>query len=184
MFEAPGGVMRRYALAIITVTTATICAAQSKKIAEYPLRVHIFRRSETTFYRMRVAEESKGQGRANLFENGQARGLDFQFNCASPLQTSSGYETFAAKWKKPNQELEVLMPEFGKADKYDKCKFQVQMKDFAYVQHNGLLGVEPTDRFKEWMVKHDYDPEHGKNTPTLNAPAAQPASAPQSTPPQ
>jgi hypothetical protein len=36
------------------------------------------------------------------------------------------------------------------------------MKDFAYVQHNAVLGTEPTDRFKEWMVKHEYDAEHGK----------------------
>jgi hypothetical protein len=176
--------MRRYALAIITVATATICPAQSKKLADYPLRVHIFRRNETTFYHMRTTEAAKGEGRANLFENSQARGMDFQFNCANRLETSSGYETFPAKWKKPNQELEVLMPEYGKTDKYDKCKFQVQMKDFAYVQHNGLLAVEPTDRFKEWMVKHDYDPEHGKNAPTLNSPSGQSATAPQSTPSQ
>ena len=176
--------MRRYALATIIVVTAVICTAQSKKLAEYPLRVHIFRRNETTFYRMRVAEAAKGEGRANLFENSEARGMDFQFDCAERLQTSSGFETFPAKWKKPNQELEVLMPEFGKADKYDKCRFKVQMKDFAYVQHNGLLGTEPVDRFKDWMTKHDYDPEHGKNTPTLSPPPGQSMPTRQPTPSQ
>jgi hypothetical protein len=176
--------MRRYALAIIIVITAVICAAQSKKLVEYPLRVHIFRRNETTFYRMRVAEAAKGEGRANLFENSEARGMDFQFDCAERLQTSSGFETFPAKWKKPNQELEVLMPEFGKADKYDKCRFKVQMKDFAYVLHNGLLGTEPVDRYKDWMTKHEYDPEHGKNTPTLNPPSGQSTPTPQPTPSQ
>ena len=73
----------------------------------------------------------------------------------------------------------------GKTDKYDKCKFEVQMKDFAYVQHNGVLGTEPTDRFKEWIVKHDCDPEHGKNTPIFNnPPPGQSASGPQSSSPQ
>ena len=24
---------------------------------------------------------------------------------------------------------------------------------------------EPAADFKKWMVKHDYDPEHGKNVP-------------------
>ena len=176
--------MRPYALAMIVVTAAPICSAQNQKLTEYPLRIHIFRRNETTFYRMRVAEAAKGEGRANLFENSQPRGMDFQFDCAERLQTSSGFETFPAKWKKPNQELEVLMPEFGKANKYDKCKFRVQMKDFAYVQHNGLLGTEPIDRFKDWMVKHDYDPEHGKNNPMMTQPAGQPAPAPQPTPSQ
>jgi hypothetical protein len=163
---------------------AALCAAQNQKLAEYPLRVHIFRRNETTFYHMRVAEGAKGEGRANLFENGEPRGMDFQFDCAERLQTSSGFETFPAKWKKQNQELEVLMPEFGKPDKYDKCKFKVQMKDFAYMQHNGVLGTEPIERFKEWMLKHDYDPEHGKNTPTVNQPAGQATQAPQSAPSQ
>jgi hypothetical protein len=174
--------MNRSALTILIFTASAFSGAQTKKLADYPLRVHIFRRSETTFYRMRVAEGAKGEGRANLFENGQARGLDFQFNCANQLPTSSGYETFAAKWKKPNQELEVMVPEYGKADKYNKCKFEVQMKDFAYVQHNGTLGVEPMDRFKEWMVKHEYDPEHGKNAPTFTSASGQVAGPPPSTP--
>jgi hypothetical protein len=176
--------MRRWAVAAIVFASTVIGAAQSSKLADYPLRIHIFGRNETTFYHMRVAEEAKGEGRANLFENGEARGVDFQFSCAKRLETSSGYETFPAKWKKPNQELEVLLPEFGKADKYDKCKFEVQMKDFAYLRHNGILGTESVEQFKEWMVKHDYDPEHGKNTPTPNPPGAQPASGTQPSAPQ
>ena len=157
--------MRRV-LSVVVLAIAGICSAQSNKLAEYPLRVHVFGRSQTTFYHMRVAEEAKGEGRANLFENGQPRGMDFEFNCADRLQTSSGFETFAAKWKKPNQELEVLLPEFGKPGKYKKCKFEVQLKDFAYVRRNGRVSTEPIDMYKQWMVKHDYDPEHGRNTPT------------------
>ncbi|PYX97658.1 MAG: hypothetical protein DMG64_15040 [Acidobacteria bacterium] len=174
--------MVRWTFAAIIVLTAAFSAAQNKQLADYQLRIHIFRRSETTFYHMRVAEEAKGEGRANLFENGQPRGMDFQFNCAHQLQTSSGFETFPAKWKKPNQELEVLLPEFGKSDKYEKCKLEVQMKDFAYVQRNGALGTEPTESFKQWMVKHDYDPEHGKNTPMPNPPNPQSANGAQPTP--
>lgn len=176
--------MRQYLLAVAVVLTTAICAGQSKKLAEYPLRVHIFRRNQTTFYRMRVTQAAQGEGRANLFENGQPRGMDFQFDCGNRLQTSSGFETYPAKWKKPNQELEVLLPEFGKPDKYNKCKFKVEMKDFAYVLHNGMLGTEPSDRFKEWMVKHNYDPEHGKSVPTLNPPSGQPASGARPAPSQ
>ena len=170
--------MRRFIVLATIFLTAAICAAQSSKLAEYPLRVHIFRRAETTFYHQRVAEGAKGEGRANLFENSEPRGMDFQFNCGVQLQTSSGYETFPAKWKKPNQELEVLLPEFGKPDKYNKCKLEVQMKDFAYLARNGNLGTEPIERFKEWMVKHNYDPEHGKDTPTFDAQSGQPGNPP------
>jgi len=89
--------VRHCALTAIMITSAAIGSAQNKKISDYPLRVHIFRRTETTFYHRQVAEAAKGEGRANLFENGQARGMDFQFNCANRLQTSSGFETFTAR---------------------------------------------------------------------------------------
>ena len=46
------------------------------------------------------------------------------------------------------------------------------MKDFTYYSHNGTLGTEPVEAFKQWMTKHDYDPEHGKDTPTPTNPPA------------
>ena len=144
--------------------------AESHNPADYPLRIHIYRRNETTFYHNRQAEEAKGEGRANLFEGGEPKGLDFQFECDTKLQTSSGFETFPAKWKKPGQELVILQPQFGK-NSFDSCRLKVMVKDFVYVARNGNLTTEPAAVFKEWMGKHDYDPEHGRNTPTQTAPA-------------
>ena len=140
--------------------------AESKNPSDYPLRVHIFRRNETTFYHNRQEEEAKGEGRANLFEGGEPKGVDFRFECSDKLQTSSGYETFPARWKKPNQELVVLLPEFGKPGHYSTCNFKVEVKNFAYFSRNGNLSTEPSSDFKKWMVLHEYDPEHGKDTPT------------------
>jgi len=45
-------------------------------------------------------------------------------------------------------------------------------KDFVYVARNGNLTTEPADVFKQWMTKHDYDPEHGKSTPIQISSAA------------
>ena len=161
--------------------------AESHNPSDYPLRIHIFRRNETTFYHNRQAEETKGEGRANLFEGGAPKGIDFQFECDTKLQTSSGYETFPAKWKKPGQELVILQQHFGKTS-YDTCRLKVLVKDFAYVTHDGNLATEPIDVFKQWMAKHDYDPEHGKDTPvgtsTENAPAATNPPPRTSNPPQ
>lgn len=145
-----------------------VCAAghaESKNAADYPLRVHVFGRNEVTFYHWRYAEEAKGEGRANLFQNGEARGVDFTFDCSQKLKASFGYETYPAKWKKPNQELTVLLPVFGKSNAYFTCSFKTDVKDFAYASRNGHLNSEPVDQFRAWMVKHDYDPEHGKETP-------------------
>lgn len=162
------------------IAVPVLACAESHNPADYPLRVHIFGRNQTTFYHDRQAEESKGEGRANLFENGEPKGLDFQYECDHRLQTSSGFETFPAKWKKPGAELVVLVPEFGKPGSYDTCKFKVMVKDFTYFMRNGQLGSEPTAVFKQWMVKHEYDPEHGKNTPVAAAPAS-PGAAPTGT---
>lgn len=185
--------MRRLLPVLILASIAPALPAESHNPADYPLRVHIYRRNETTFYRNRQAEEAKGEGRANLFEDGEPKGLDFQFECDTKLQTSSGFETFPAKWKKPGQELVILQPQFGKSG-YDTCRLKVMVKDFVYVARNGNLMSEPAEAFKQWMAKHDYDPEHGKNTPlqlapaagdrTNTAPAGSPVSKATSAPPQ
>jgi hypothetical protein len=63
------------------------------------------------------------------------------------------------------------MPEFGKPGHYSSCKFKVEMKDFAYYSRNGILTTEPIATDKQWMTQHQYDLEHGKDTPTPSAPA-------------
>jgi len=154
--------------------------AESKNPADYPLRIHVFNRAETTFYHDRYEEEAKGDGRANLFENGEAHGVDFSFDCSEKLRASFGYETYPAKWKKPDQELIVLLPVFGKSNTYFTCNFKTDVKNFAYASHDGRMSSEPVADFKAWMVRHDYDPEHGKDMPTKTQPsseAAQPAAA-------
>ena len=171
--------MRRLSALVILASLASfapVTQAESHNPADYPLRIHIYRRNETTFYHNRQAEEAKGEGRANLFEGGMPKGIDFQFECDTKLQTSSGYETFPAKWKKPGQELVILQQQFGKTS-YDTCRLKVLVKDFVYVSHSGNLSTEPVDVFKQWMTKHDYDPEHGKDTPTRTTPETAPAAA-------
>jgi hypothetical protein len=163
--------------------SGTAMNADSKNIADYPLRIHIFNRNETTFYHNRIEEEAKGEGRGNLFGNGAVKGVEFTFDCDQKLKASFGYETYPAKWKKPDQELTVLLPVFGKSNAYFTCRLKTAVKDFAYVAHDGKLGSETPAQFKAWMVKHDYDPEHGKDTPTkldpVAPPAGQSAAAPQ-----
>ena len=142
-------------------------SAESKNLADYPLRLHIFGRSQTSFYysRARSLDETQGDGRANLYENGEARGLDFNYQCSYKVRASFGYETYPARWKKPGKTLVVLMPIFGQAGKFFTCDFNADMKDFAYAEGKNGLRSEPVAQFKLWMQRHDYDPEHGKDVP-------------------
>jgi hypothetical protein len=147
-----------------------VASADSKNFSDYPLRIHIFNRSETTFYHHEWADDAKGEGRANLFENGEAHGVDFNFDCSRKIKSSFGYETYAAKWKKPGKQLTVLFPEFGKTGSYFTCTINTDVKDFAYMSHSGHMASESVEDFKHWMVNHDYDPEHGKDVPKRNSP--------------
>jgi len=166
---------RKYAGVVLALalTATAVGWAESKNVADYPLRLHIFGRNETNFYHNRAMDEAKGEGRANLFENGEARAVDFNFECSQKIKASFGYETYPAKWKKPGRELTVLFPEFGKAGSYFTCNINVDEKGFAYAVHDGRVESLPVADYKKWMVNHDYDPEHGKDLPTRNPPAGQ-----------
>jgi hypothetical protein len=133
--------------------------------ADYPLRVHIYSHNGVSHYSgyggSHSLEGVDGEGRANLYENSQPRAFDFHYECEERLMNSGGYDTLPARWKKPNEELEVLILVTGKT-----CKFHVAMQDgIAYHNHNGKFGEEPAEKYKAWMDKVQYDPEHGKNVP-------------------
>lgn len=173
--------MRNMFSRLLTVPVACLIfslpATAKTNTANYPLRVHIFSYNGHSHYYGRSLDEVDGEGRANLFENSEARGFDFSYHCSDRLQVSAGYETYMARWKKPGQVLEILLPVFGKPGAADGCELRVLMKETAYVRHNGMMGEEPAAQFKEWMVKHDYDPEHGEDVPRKAADDAQPAAA-------
>jgi hypothetical protein len=153
----------------------SLIAHAGTNLAQYPLRVHIFQHNEHNHYWAGSLQSVDGEGRANLFENGAPRAFDFSFRCADRIMTSSGFETYPAKWKKPGQSLEVLYPVMGKPGSMHSCEFKVDMKDFAYFRRNGNTFTEPIAAYRQWMDKHQYDPEHDKNEP-IN-PAAEPLPA-------
>jgi hypothetical protein len=148
--------------------------AGDRSLADYPLRVHIFQVTQRSHYYRESMDFADGEGRANLFENGEARGFDFNFRCGTRLMTSPGYETYAARWKKPGKELALLLPVMGRPGSASSCELKVELKPGAYYRHNGALEEEPTSAFKQWMEKHQYDPEHGKNEPVNLTPSTAP----------
>jgi hypothetical protein len=146
--------------------SGSVLSASDKKVEDYALRLHIFSREEHTHYHRGVEEATRGDGRANLFADGEVHAVDFHFDCGEKIERSVGYETYMAKWKKPGQKLQVLFPVFGKAGKFFTCDLDTDVKpDVAYYSRGGSLQTEPWDKFKDWMVRHDYDPEHGKDAP-------------------
>jgi hypothetical protein len=167
----------------VLLFSAPVMKADSKNIADYKLRIRVYSKDSTTFYHDRIEEESKGEGRGNLFEGDDVHGVDFNFACDEKFKASFGYETYPARWKKPGQVLTVLLPIFGKSNAYFTCNFNTDVKDFVYKRTNGRMGSEPEAKYKLWMAKHDYDPVHGKNAPTQLTPADAEAEPQPATPP-
>lgn len=163
--------MRRIFLCSLSVLVAyalfsAAALAASHNPADYPLRVHIFRHNSVSHYYDRSLETVDGEGRANLFENSDAHGIDFRYHCDNRLMNSIGYETYRARWKKPGKELELLQTAMG-----GTCDFKVDVKEsVVYRKHKGVVSEVPAADFKEWMIKHQYDPEHGKELPVAADP--------------
>jgi hypothetical protein len=147
---------------------STVVLAGSRNPADFPLRVHIFSHNGVSHYYDTSLALVDGEGRANLYENGEPRAFDYSYRCESRLMNSIGYETYMARWKKQGKTLELLQPVTGKT-----CELKIDLKEaLAYHKHKGSVLEEPAAKFKEWMVRHQYDPEHGMNQPVSAAPTA------------
>lgn len=136
--------------------------------ADFPLRVHLFTHNSHSHYHHQMLDYVDGEGRANLYQNGVPVAFDYSYRCEDRLVNSVGYETYMARWKKPGRALEILLPVTGHPAAVESCQLQVDMKEgLAYFKHNGAVNEEPAEAFRQWMVKRDYDPEHGKDFPAF-----------------
>jgi hypothetical protein len=146
---------------------SAVSLAESHDPADYPLRLHIFKLSSHVHRRHGIVWWVEGNGRANLFENGNPAGVDFAYHCGDRFMDSSGYETYPAKWRRPGESLVILTHRIG-SDATEPCELKVDVKDFVYMGRNSESTGSP-EALKQWMADHHYDPEHGLNEP-VNAP--------------
>jgi hypothetical protein len=61
---------------------------------------------------------------------------------------SSGNEAYPAKWKKPNQSIEVVFGEIGqKPDEFHACEVKVAMKAYVFYSHDHEVTTESAQDF-------------------------------------
>jgi len=153
--------------------------AFAKDVDDFPLRVVIFRNTEHG----RHAREAKsfsetpdyldGIGQADLFENSMPVAFEFSYSCMPGVRPSGGYETFPARWKKRDKALEILVPEPGRPWNNVSCVLHATMQPgMVFFWNDDDVMQEPAAKFKEWMVKHQFDPENGKVMPIEPEPPA------------
>jgi hypothetical protein len=152
---------------VLVMAGMTAQAVMAQKLEALPLRVHVYTTRERVLSRAGKPVAVEGMGQANLYEHGEPRGFDFRFTCPGKVPTSEGYGTYPARWKEKGRTLEVfVMARGGKPGAGMRCEMKVDGKDGAYYRRDEKVQLEPAATFKEWMQKHQYDPEHGKNEPT------------------
>ncbi|MGD0734332.1 MAG: hypothetical protein ABR976_04255 [Terracidiphilus sp.] len=143
--------------------------------ADYPLRVHVLKNTSQP----RNARASKslsdspdyidGMGVADLFEAGEPQGFEFSYSCMGGLKASVGYGTYPARWKKRAKTLEILVPQAGKPWNLETCGLRAEMRPgLAFVLNNDQVAEEAAKLFKEWMLKHQYNPEKDQNDPVVD----------------
>lgn len=168
------------ALGVIAVCLFSSISAFASKVntADFPMRVHIVDRNGIRHYHglgggFSTLQTVDGMGQGNLFENGQPLGFDFTYDCGQPLTHQATYETFMARWKNRGRVIEIVTPVIGgKPGEMNSCELKVTMKqDTVYSYRNSGLIEEPADKYKQWMIEHQYDPEHGKNEPADPTPS-------------
>jgi hypothetical protein len=173
--------MRRVLLCVLSglvgcFVLSTTALAGGPDPDNYPLRVQVVQYTSHS----RHSREDKsfsdatdyvdGQGAANLFENGEPAGFEFSNSCTGDMRASSGYETFPARWKKAGKRLEILVPQKGKPWNLVACELRSEMRPgLAYYLNvdDDSVGEESAAVLKDWMVKHQYDPEKGKDDPVM-----------------
>jgi hypothetical protein len=161
------------------LSLSAVVSARELDPADYPLRVHIVKNTSQapqTYLSKNPAympDYINGQGAADLFENGQPSGFGFNYSCIQPLRPSGGYATYPGRWKKKERTLEILVPENGKPWNTMTCELQVEMLRglaFFWNPEDDSVVSETSAAFKDWMVKHKYDPEKDMNDPIEVAP--------------
>lgn len=155
-----------FAASLVMFLNTPIAEAKPISMVDFPLRVQIYHRQVRRHYFRHFLQSVSGTGRGNLYENHEARGIDFVYDCSGSFMDSSGPESYPARWVKPGQTIEIMVGEIRHPDKAWTCSLDVQEKEFAYKKRtNGTLASVPVDEYKRWMESQHYDPESGSDVP-------------------
>lgn len=102
----------------------------------YPLRIRILQRNAT-----HNSYSAHMWGRADLVVPSE-QGFDYDAECGEMFMVTHGDEVYAARWKKPNEQIEMLISRMG-TGKFSKCTLKVDLKQYVYVVERGAIVTKP-----------------------------------------
>jgi len=80
-------------------------------------------------------------GRADIVAP-QQQGFDYESDCSEVFMVSHGEELYSARWKKQDQQLEMLVSRMG-TGKSNKCVLKADLKPYIYEFENGGIVTRP-----------------------------------------
>jgi hypothetical protein len=105
---------------------------------DYPVHVHII-----------IASSNGGQGDYHGHGRGDIlgptlQGFDYTFSCGQPFNNNRlPAEFYQAKWKKPNQKLEILLQPIG-STRVGRCDLNIALKAKPYLYTDPRTGQPAT----------------------------------------
>jgi hypothetical protein len=73
------------------------------------------------------------QGQGNIFDGSTVHAFDFKYENARVIRYTGPNQTYPARWKKPQRELEVRTPLAGHEGKFVVCVMKVTVHEGVYM---------------------------------------------------
>lgn len=169
--------MPRFYVVVLFAALLNPTVSPAKDPADYPLSVHIL---HAQWNRDRHGVHH-GWGRGNIREGDTVRGFDYSFDGCTPFRETISPQKYPAKWKKPQLQLQVLVSEIGKVNKFETCNVNTSLIEGVYMRGPGGIRALSQEQFKAWRVKRDAiaasQYEMGPVAPPSASPSVTPAAA-------
>jgi hypothetical protein len=125
-------------------------ALPAKDLSDYPLRVEILWDHQEVF---NVTPGTpmptfihRVNGLGNVKDGRTLHAFDFESQCSAAIGSAPLNQPYFAKWKKPQLELEILMPDIGHEGKYTPCRMDTAVRKGVYVPSSqGIIEVSQED---------------------------------------
>jgi len=142
----------RKILPLLSVTGLALAfpalSVAAKNLDEYPLRIHIVQTRWHHYGSSKFHYSYEGEGRGNVEDGQSIQAFDYSYGCSAAVERTIVGAAYPGKWKKPQTQLSLLIPELGQAGKYHECELKTNVLPGIYVNGPGGFRQVSQDEFQ------------------------------------
>jgi hypothetical protein len=135
---------------IFSLLLSPAVTLSAKDLSDYPLRVEILW-SHWEMYNLNPGSlipmiVHKVNGRGNVREGNTVHAFDFEYQGSTNIGSAPLNQSYLARWKKPQLELQILLPDIGHEGKYAACRMDTLVRKGVYVHSSqGVIEISQED---------------------------------------